>query len=1197
MLNLSSFVQKAQQLLDPTQGLNLTESDKNPSKASLFQNQFRLPASQHPLYEITAELTIPPSNATQGDKDRERGYHYVGKLHLSEAFLCFSTTATSFLQSASTSTSSAFTGQTQGSGPSGNGFTFPLCAIRRVERLHSQNFQFALAITTWNGFTQDSTKDKKDPAKDRKDVREQRITIQLAGQRHACERFCDGLKKGLRAGVGSVQKLKKVVSECYSEYLLRPEDRKLASPPDAGLGMIFRYPGDPKKLRDRAKMRLWAEYLRDNGRNVTLIRQPTFHKLIRVGLPNRLRGEIWELTSGSIYLRLEHPTLYEETLAKHSGKESLAIDEIEKDLNRSLPEYPGFQSEEGIGRLRRVLTAYSWVNADVGYCQAMNIVVAALLIYMSEAQAFFLLSALCDRLVPGYYSTTMYGTLLDQKVFEGLVEKTMPVLWEHLAKNDVQLSVVSLPWFLSLYVNSMPLVFAFRVLDVFFVEGPKVLFQVGLAILRINGEELLDATDDGAFISVLKSYFARLDESAHPKSENPKLRAVTRFQELMVVAFKEFSGVTHNSITELRLKNKDAVLNNIENFTKRTAIRNLGPDSKQLSPDELGALYDRFYTVLFDRQQRDHIIKEEQARRSKHSRPRLAEVSGDNHGVEKGRVGLGPSTSLMDYDAFREFLAGMSKWAVSDAPSTPRRDHFGEKDRNPYFNSFRRPDGVLSPWGAGPEPADHEFLKRLFRKWDVDSTGTLTLQNVVTGLARIKGKRDIMGAINYFFELHDDDGDGKVDREGILRMSEALLFLSRRGLEGTLSPSNSTTALNGFVDGGTASPHGLAPGGSVNERFLGSVSAFIRRCFEYADPDHPKNRRISHGTETASKEGSQGPIDADSQLADPDAFAIGDDDDDDEGDLLAMESPSSSPKPKAAQKPNNTTNPQPTLDRKQSSAGSMGSSDEPSDRRRVSKVQSEKANIALDPSNPLHITLPTFRMVVLADELLEQFFESSFPASFHICDGLGSAVPTMPSSSSSLTTFSSLGIGAGRAAAAALGVQQGSSASSVPGPAGTATRGGLRGVLDNIVTDGMRVAAEVRRRMEDAQRELEKNAVPGQQRGDDEDEDDDDDQDDVPGFERGGAGGGAAAGTASGRRAPGKEGVPGGSHHSQAYGGDAEMRSVLSSDRDLLEGADAEAGTSSRESSDGGGNVSASREAGGGAGDAAAKVVGVEFEG
>lgn len=1011
-------------------------------------------------------------------------------------------------------------------------------------------------------------------------MREQRVTIQLAGTQQACERFCDGLKKGLRANVGNVTKLKKVTAECYSEYLLRPEDKKNATPPDAGLGMLFKYPGDPKKLRDRAKMRLWAEYLRDNGRNMTLIRQPTFHKLIRVGLPNRLRGEMWELTSGSIYLRLENPTLYTDTLSKFSGRESLAIDEIEKDLNRSLPEYPGFQSDEGIGRLRRVLTAYSWVNADVGYCQAMNIVVAALLIYMSESQAFFLLSALCDRLVPGYYSTTMYGTLLDQKVFESLVEKTMPILWEHLVKSDVQLSVVSLPWFLSLYINSMPLVFAFRVLDVFFVEGPKVLFQVGLAILRINGEELLDAADDGAFISVLKSYFARLDESAHPKSENPKLRAVTKFQELMVVAFKEFSGITHSSITELRLKNKDAVLSNIENFAKRTAIRNLGPDSKLLSNDELGALYDRFYGVLYERQQRDHIIKQELARRVKNSRSRIAEAASEgDHGIEKGRVGLGPSTSLMDYDAFREFLAGISRWAISDSPTTPRRDTFQE--RGGFYNSFRRSDALLSPWGAGPEPADHEFLQRLFKNWDIDQSSALTLQNVVSGLARIKGKRDIMGAINYFFELHDDDGDGKVDREGILRMSEALLFLSRRGLEGALSPSSSTLALSG--DGANGG-YGDVPGQSVNERFLGSVSAFIRRCFEYADPDHPKNQDSSVKEVEQKLESTriQEPQSDDDELANPDTFAIGDDDDDeDEDDLLAMDSPADSPKAPATRP---ITQPPPSLQLNSSQLSPDPNNDANDDlavRRRVSKAQSERANIALDPSNPLHITLPTFRMVVLADELLEQFFESSFPASFHILDGLAATAAgsaATPTSASSLTTFSSLGIGAGRAVSSALGGGGGPQNAAGAGPGR-----GLRGVLDNIVTDGMRVAAEVRRRMEEAQRELEKNALQ-QQGSRDEDEEDEEDV----GFGVG-RGGGAGAGA-------GGQGEGGG-----AYRGDAERRSVRSSDRDLLTGADAEAsdamnvggeevGLGAREGGSGSGSGSIG---GGGPG----KVVGVEFEG
>lgn len=959
--------------------------------------------------------------------------------------------------------------------------------------LSNNGAKFALAVTTWNGISNASAGEPSKPS-----TNQQRITIQLAGSRQACERFCDSLKKGLKSAVVDVPKLKKVVAECYSEYhLLSKEAKKETEPPRGGLGMKFRFPGDPKKLRDNSKMRLWGEYLRDNGRNATLVRQPTFHKLIRVGLPNKLRGEIWELTSGSLYLRLQSPTLYSDTLAKFEGRESLAIDEIEKDLNRSLPEYPGFQNTEGIERLRRVLTAYSWINEEVGYCQAMNIVVAALLIYMSESQAFFLLSVLCDRLLPGYYSTTMYGTLLDQKVFESLVEKTMPILWDHLVKSDVQLSVVSLPWFLSLYINSMPLIFAFRVLDVFFLEGPKVLFQVGLAILRINGEELLDTTDDGAFISVLKSYFSRLDESAHPTSENSKLKAVTRFQELMVVAFKEFSGITQSSITEQRMKHKDTVLNNIESFAKRTSIRNLGPDSKKLTLEELGALYDRFFGVLHERQQRMQMFQDEVDRRTKASRRKVTDIVtgfGDRKSVEEGRLGLVPSTTLMDYDGFREFLAGMARWAITDSPSPSERDISPDAQKQGYFsNSVRRRENSLLPLGYGnPEPADHEFMQRLFRRWDVGMNSALTLQNVVTGLAHIKGTRDIMGSITYFFELYDDDGDGKVDREGILRMSEALLFLSRRGLEGTLSPSRSVVGLSEFEASNGNSVE--VPMGTTSERFLSSVSAFIRRCFEYADPDHPQNKRPST-------------FDAETVEEDKfDAFSIGDDDEEDLLDFGSPENENENPK-----KPYNLpSRPKAIIN------ADIGLSPSESIRRdrTISKAQSESANAALDPSNPLHITLPTFRMVVLADELLEQFFESSFPASFRILDK-----PSSPSASagpSSLTTFTNIGFNRSAATQTPGRVGLGGSSGGIVPPAK-----GLRGVLDNIVTDGMRVASEVKRRMDEAQKELEKNAL----QRDDEDDDDEEDTHRTP----------------------------------NAYNLELDRRSVRSEDRDLLEGVDAEA--------------------------------------
>ncbi|CAL5871918.1 uncharacterized protein PFLUO_LOCUS6173 [Penicillium psychrofluorescens] len=1042
---LQSFVQKASSLIDPA-NFNiptLSSSDNNPSKASLFRQQFRLPDSQNPLQEITADLVLPlPHSSSGSPSDSSRraahgGNRYTGRLHISERFICFSTQPTSFVPSATHNASTNWTGQTHGTGPSGNGFTLPLSCIRRVERLHSASHVFSLALTTWNGLLIKSQELSPAP---------QRLILQLVGSRQTCERFCDCLKKGLREAMKEVESLRLVVSDCYSEYLLSNSKSKLVEgtdsdarqPPDAGLGMIFRYPGDARKLRDRSKMRLWGEYFRENGRNTTLVRQPTFHKLIRVGLPNRLRGEIWELTAGSLFLRLGSPKLYQETLAKFEGQESLAIDEIEKDLNRSLPEYPGYQSEEGIGRLRRVLTAYSWTNAEIGYCQAMNIVVAALLIYTSEAQAFFLLSVLCDRLVPGYYSTTMYGTLLDQKVFESLVEKTMPVLWDHLVKSDVQLSVVSLPWFLSLYINSMPLVFAFRVLDVFFLEGPKVLFQVGLAILRINGEELLDIQDDGSFISILKSYFARLDESAHPRSENPKLRAITRFQELMVVAFKEFSGITHNTITEQREKHKDAVLENIENFAKRTSIRNLGPESKRLSVDDLGTIYDRFYETLYQWQQHQRSLEGERILQAKKKSERLSALAhpADN---QVGRVGLGPSPTHMDYDAFREFLAATAKWAVADSPPPSK------KESEASYNSFRG-NGRSLLWANRPQPADHEFLQRLYRKWATDSEEGLSLQNVVNGMARLKGSPDIMNNINYFFDLYDDSGSGLVDREGILRMSEGLLFLSRRGFEGIINVTQPLEDLNGARDREHVEQNRL----SAEERFLGSVSAFIRRCFEYADPSNPGNQKAA--IQNAAAEVTE-------KL---DSFAIGDEEDEEE-DLIDVGGES---KPDSSS-PTLETSPKPAV-------------------TRTNRQVSESANPALDPNNPLHITLPTFRMVVLADELLEQFFESFFPQSFHLSDHPHPAALAASSLSSNLTTFSNIGSArpSNLTAAGTVTVAGASGGIVPPGK-------GLRGVLDNIATEGIRMAAEVKKRMDEAQREMERNAL-GREEEDDEEEDDED---------------------------------------------------------------------------------------------------------
>jgi hypothetical protein len=337
-------------------------------------------------------------------------------------------------------------------------------------------------------------------------------------------------------------------------------------------------------------------------------------------------------------------------------------------------------------------------------------------------------------------------------------------------------------------------------------------------------------------------------------------------------------------------------------------------------------------------------------------------------------------------------------------------------------------------------------MKRLFRRWDVDMADSLSLQNVVTGFAQVKGTKDIMSNISYFFELYDDDGDGRVDREGILRISEALLFLSRRGLNDSASPAASTTDVQ----------RGGSPERSTrDEQFLSSVSAFIRRCFEYADPDHPSNQ-ANKALEEANE--------------DMDNFAIGADDDDD---LIDLSEPSTPVASKGETMSPTSTTPATTDPLSPDSNGNRHDS-EPS----IKTEKAKAANLALDPNKPLHITLPTFRMVILADEVLEQFFEVGFSSSFRLAETQAIQTP----SSSNLTTFSNAGKQMTAAAGGMGGVVGGAGAGVVP------PGKGLRGMLDNIVTDGMRVAAEVRRRMDEAQKEMDKEARHGREDEEEEEE-------------------------------------------------------------------------------------------------------------
>ncbi|RKP05096.1 rab-GTPase-TBC domain-containing protein [Thamnocephalis sphaerospora] len=607
-------------------------------------------------------------------------------------------------------------------------FVLPLFAVRRVERVHSTAFTIALSITNWH---------------------QMRMILRLESSLDASDNFCCALRDQLKRRGRTLKSLKPFLSTCFSEVLLADKD---AGDHLGGLGLTHGFPGDTKKSKDANKINYWKKYMRDYGRNLTLARLGNFSKLVRIGLPNRLRGEIWELCSGSIYYRCMNPGVYEKLLEDHKDNTSLSIEEIEKDLNRSLPEYPAYQTPEGIETLRRVLVAYAWKNPELGYCQAMNIVVSALLIYMTEEQAFWTLNVLCDRLLPGYYSTSMYGALLDQAVFEQLVRETMPILDEHFKRHDIQVSVASLPWFLSLFLNSMPLLFAFRVLDCFFLEGPKVLFQVGLALLKVNGEELLKATDDGAFIDIFKAYFLRLDEHLYPNGKTARMRSLTRFHHLMLIAYQDFPNITNEGVMDLRRSLQSKVIHGIESFTKRSHLRNLKETGK-LNKEALAAVYDKYYSILF------------------------------YHGQE------GVSQASLGYAGYVEFLGSMAAWCLP--PKEPEEDDEGQ-DEESSEEALDASPVLVQPYGQEDEVKELAALdeerrlrltQRLFDAAKDEETGQVGFQRAVVSTGELLGG-DLLTRIDYFFHLYDVDSDGKLSQAEFDTFCDEMAYLVPRVLSG-----------------------------------------------------------------------------------------------------------------------------------------------------------------------------------------------------------------------------------------------------------------------------------------------------------------------------------------------------------------------------------------------------------------------------
>lgn len=216
-------------------------------------------------------------------------------------------------------------------------------------------------------------------------------------------------------------------------------------------------------------------------------------ELIRQGIPEFLRGSVWQKLALSRELLNKHPKdIYEQMRRVQSAP---CEGDIVRDINRTFPKHVLYRDKQGLGQqqLLNVLRAYSIFNAEVGYCQGMGFICGVLLMYVGEDDAFLMLISLLENYrMAGLFMPNL--PLLNKYFFQlqRLLEMNLPRLHEHLTEQGVEPTMYASQWFMTVCIYNLPFSTVVRVWDIFLAEGVKIIFRIALALLKLNQEALLN---------------------------------------------------------------------------------------------------------------------------------------------------------------------------------------------------------------------------------------------------------------------------------------------------------------------------------------------------------------------------------------------------------------------------------------------------------------------------------------------------------------------------------------------------------------------------------------------------------------------------------------------------------------------------------------------------------------------------------
>ncbi|XP_044256607.1 small G protein signaling modulator 3 homolog isoform X1 [Tribolium madens] len=248
---------------------------------------------------------------------------------------------------------------------------------------------------------------------------------------------------------------------------------------------------------------------------VKLPRTDKLRSMVRAGIPHSLRSQMWMRMSGALEKKQQSELSYKDIVKMSSNDSLMTSKQIEKDLLHTMPTNACFShiNSTGIPRLRRILRGIAWLYPDIGYCQGTGMIAASLLLLLEEEEAFWIMVTIVEDLLPAsYYSSTLLGIQADQRVLRTLITNFLPDIDETLKNHDIELSLITLHWFLTLFASAVHMKILLRLWDLFFFEGSIVLFQVTLSMLKMKEPQLKQLENSAQIFNALSDIPGDIDD-------------------------------------------------------------------------------------------------------------------------------------------------------------------------------------------------------------------------------------------------------------------------------------------------------------------------------------------------------------------------------------------------------------------------------------------------------------------------------------------------------------------------------------------------------------------------------------------------------------------------------------------------------------------------------------------------------------